>query len=210
METIGSRIKAARKAKKMTQKDLSDSAEVSATSIVYWERDEIEPKSKNLASLARALDCAPDFLMYGATFGEEVSIAQFHSRVPLIKWASVQKSKGGPMSKEVDVLDWLYCPVQCGKNTFALKVDSDSMVSPDPRAKSYPTGTIIFVDPDAEISNGSRVVARKSTSTEATFKEYIKDGGDNYLKPINPQYPTVQMDSDTVIIGVVIGSFSAE
>ena len=93
MESIGSRIKAARKAKRMTQKELSDSADVSATSIVYWERDEIEPKSKNLASLARALECAPDYLMYGATFGEEVSIPQFHSRVPLIKWDNSMRQK---------------------------------------------------------------------------------------------------------------------
>lgn len=210
METIGSRLKAARKAKKMTQKELSDSAQVSATSIVYWERDEIEPKSKNLAALARALDCAPDFLMYGATFGEEVSIAQFHSRVPLISWAVLSGRGVVPMRADVEATDWLYCPIQCGKRTFAIKVDSDSMVSQNPNAKSYPIGTTIFVDPDVAASNGCRVVAKKSNSTAATFKEYIKDGGDSYLKPINPQYPTVLMDSDTKIIGVVIGSFSAE
>jgi len=68
--SIGSRIRTARKAKGMTQKELSTMASVSATSIVYWERDEIEPKSKNLASLARALNVAPDFLVHGAVFGE--------------------------------------------------------------------------------------------------------------------------------------------
>lgn len=210
METIGSRIKAARKAKKMTQKELSKIANVSGTSIVYWERNEIEPKSKNLASLARALDCAPDYLMYGATFGEEISIAQFHSRVPLIKWSNVKDFSKEPMSTEEDVENWLYCPVQCGNKTFAIRVDNDSMVSQNSNAKSYVAGTVIFVDPDVEATNGCRVVAKKHNSTEATFKELIKDGGESYLKPINPQYPTNKVDNDTIIIGVVIGSFVAE
>jgi SOS-response transcriptional repressor LexA len=47
-------------------------------------------------------------------------------------------------------------------------------------------------------------------STEATFKEYYEDDGKKYLKPINPQYPTSEMDDDSIIIGVVIGSFVAE
>ena len=204
MESIGSRIKAARKAKRMTQKELSDSADVSATSIVYWERDEIEPKSKNLASLARALECAPDYLMYGATFGEEVSIPQFHSRVPLIKWDSAGEV---PMHGNAD---WIYCPVQCGKNTFALTVESDSMVSTSTSSKSYPLGTVIFIDPDVKAVNGAKVIAKKSKTKEATFKQYIIDGGESYLKPLNPQYPTSEMNEDTVIIGVVIGSFMAE
>lgn len=204
MESIGSRIKAARKAKRMTQKELSDSADVSATSIVYWERDEIEPKSKNLASLARALECAPDYLMYGATFGEEVSIPQFHSRVPLIKW-----DNAGEVPMQGDA-DWIYCPVQCGKNTFALTVESDSMVSTSTSSKSYPLGTVIFIDPDVKAVNGAKVIAKKSKTKEATFKQYIIDGGEIYLKPLNPQYPTLLVDHDTVIVGSIIGSFQPE
>ena len=204
MESIGSRIKAARKAKRMTQKELSDLADVSATSIVYWERDEIEPKSKNLASLARALECAPDYLMYGATFGEEVSIPQFHSRVPLIKWDSAGEV---PMQGNAD---WIYCPVQCGKNTFALTVESDSMVSTSTSSKSYPLGTVIFIDPDVKAVNGAKVIAKKSKTKEATFKQYIIDGGESYLKPLNPQYPTLLVDQDTVIVGSIIGSFQPE
>lgn len=202
--TIGSRIKAARKAKKLTQKELAVLALCSATSIVYWERNEIEPKSKNLVALARALDMAPDFLMYGATFGEEVSMAQFHSRVPVIKWASVGLIR---MSEEVD---WIYCPVQCGKDTFALTVKSDSMVSSNLNNKSYPVGTILFVDPSVEVKNGSMCVAKKTKTKEATFKQFISDGGENYLKPLNNQYPTILVDEKTLIIGCVIGSFQPE
>jgi len=204
--SIGSRIRTARKAKNMTQKELSTMASVSATSIVYWERDEIEPKSKNLASLARALNVAPDYLVHGAVFGEGLSIAPLHSRVPLLKWADLNN---GLKMEKANAESWLYCPTQCGEGTFALRVDNDLMVSQNQNSKSYPEGTIIFIDPDAPLRSGCRVIAKKLNSL-ATFKEYIVDGGDAYLKPINPQYPTVLMESDTEIIGIIIGSYSAE
>jgi SOS-response transcriptional repressor LexA len=207
METIGSRIKAARKAKKMTQRDLSDAIEVSATSIVYWERDEVEPKNKNLSALARVLDCAPDYLLRGARSGKQGSIVSVNSRVPLINWDAVLESG---VDEEIEAKDWLYYPKQCGSRTFALTVSNDSMVSLHPNSKSYPTGTIIFVDPDLPIKAGSRVIAQVGNAAQVTFKEYREDGGNIYLIPINSQYPTTTVDDDTVLIGTIIGSFMAE
>jgi SOS-response transcriptional repressor LexA len=84
------------------------------------------------------------------------------------------------------------------------------MESPYPGKRSYPEGIVIFVDPTISVENGSRVISRRLDSTEATFKEYYEDDGKKYLKPINPQYPTSEMDEDSIIIGVVIGSFVAE
>ena len=207
METMGSRLKARRKAKKMTQKELADVTVASPTSIVYWERDEIEPKNKHLAALARALDCSPDYLLHGATSGNQGSIASVHSRVPLISWDAVVES-GAAEEREAE--DWLYYPKQCGSKTFALTVSNDSMVSPHPNNKSYPSGTTIFVDPEAPITDGSRVIAQVGNATQVTFKEYREDGGNSYLIPINPQYPTTTVKDDTVLIGAVIGSFMAE
>ena len=114
------------------------------------------------------------------------------------------------MEGDDEAEDWIYCPVQCAKSTFALRVRGDHMESPYPGKKSYLDGQIIFVDPTAEVKNGSRVISRRLDSTEATFKEYFEDDGKKYLKPINPQYPTVEINNETIIIGVVIGSFVAE
>jgi len=114
------------------------------------------------------------------------------------------------MSENDTAEDWIYCPVQCSSSTFALRVRGDSMESPYPSKRSYSEGMIVFVDPTAVATNGSRIIARRLSSTDATFKEYIEDDGQKYLKPINPQYPTVAMNNDTIIIGVVIGSYTAE
>ena len=42
---------------------------------------------------------------------------------------------------------------------------------------------------------------------EETFKQYVIDGGVQYLKPLNPQYPIVQVDKGTHVFGLVIGRF---
>ena len=207
METIGQRVKARRNEKKLTQRGLGAIIGVSATSLTYWERGDVEPKNKNLAALARALDCSPDYLLHGATSGKQGSIASVHSRVPLINWDTVLESGA---DKEKCAEDWLYYPKQCGRKTFALIVNNDSMVSPHPNSKSYPIGTIIFVDPDLPIKAGSRVIAQVGNAAQVTFKEYREDGGNIYLIPINSQYPTTTVDDDTVLIGTIIGSFMAE
>lgn len=209
--SVGKRIHARRKQLKLSQRALGALVGVSATSLTYWERDEIEPKNKNLAALARALDCAPDFLLFGATFGGDVSFVTINARVPLISWDKLSSYiEGEVMEGDDEAEDWIYCPVQCAKSTFALRVKGDHMESPYPGKKSYLDGQIIFVDPTAEVKNGSRVISRRLDSTEATFKEYFEDDGKKYLKPINPQYPTVEINNETIIIGVVIGSFVAE
>ena len=207
MVNSGERIKARRIEQKLTQRALGTLIGVSATSITYWENAEVEPKNKHLSALARALNCAPDYLLFGATSGNGVSFAPLHSRVPLIGWKDVINRSA--MDTE-SVTDWLYCPISCSKETFALTVSGDAMVSPNAAAKSYSDGVIIFVDPTADTYNGCRVLACVSSSGEATFREYLQDSGVSYLKPINPQYPTVIIDNKESIIGVVVGSFSAE
>jgi len=211
MTTVGHRIYTRRKELKLTQTAVAAMIGVSSASLTYWERDEIEPKNKNMAALARALDCAPDYLLFGATFGGDVSFVTINARVPLIGWDKLSSYIGGEvMEKHGEAEDWIYCPVQCAKSTFALRVKGDHMESPYPGKKSYLDGQIIFVDPTAELKNGSRVISRRLDSTEATFKEYFEDDGKKYLKPINPQYPTVEINNETIIIGIVIGSFVAE
>src|SRR5512137_2030062 len=104
----------------------------------------------------------------------------------------------------------LPCPITHSKYTYALKVKGDSMTSPYPSQHSYPEGTIIYVDPHKQLTNGCRVIAKLPNSNEATFKEYREDGGKRYLKPLNPQYQTQEIHDDTILCGVVIGQFKAE
>jgi SOS-response transcriptional repressor LexA len=81
------------------------------------------------------------------------------------------------------------------RHTFALRVSGDSM-EPD-----FHEGAILIVEPEMEWQPGDYVIA-KNGDGESTFKQIIRDGGDLYLKPLNPRYPIKPLGK-AVIVGVV-------
>jgi SOS-response transcriptional repressor LexA len=131
--------------------------------------------------------------------------------VPLISFVSAGLFCESPDNfSPGDAEEWLPCPSNHSPKTYALRVTGDSMTSNVPGERSYPHGTIIFVDPEKVCVVGSRVIARLPNTAEATFKVYSEDMGIPYLIPINPRYPSIPMPEGTAICGVVIGSYMPE
>lgn len=131
-------------------------------------------------------------------------------KVPLISWVQAGAWCEAICNFEpYDSDDWISCPVPISQSGYALKVLGDSMTNPGP-GRSYPTGCIIFVDPEAQTNNGDRVVARVPRTNEVTFKVLDSDAGRVYLRPINPQYPIIDITEETQICGKVVGSFIPE
>jgi len=138
------------------------------------------------------------------------SIDHRFGKVPLISW--VQAGAWCEAISNIEAYDadsWLSCPVQISTLGYALKVLGDSMTNPGP-GRSYPAGCIIFVDPEAETRTGDRVIARLPRTNEATFKILVEDAGRQFLRPINPQYPIIEITEETHICGKVVGTFVPE
>lgn len=132
-------------------------------------------------------------------------------QIPLISWVQAGNFCASPdLLAPGDAERWLPSHKTHGPHTYALRVKGSSMVSPYPGQRSYPEGTIIYVDPDKPITNGCRVVARIHDSEEATFKEYVEDAGKRYLRPLNPQFPTIELTEGMHICGVVVLSTMEE
>lgn len=129
------------------------------------------------------------------------------ARVPQISWV-----QAGSLSEVQD----LFQPGEADKwedafysnpsrHAFALLVDGESMISPYPTEKSFPPGTILIVDPDHESWAGDFVIAKDVSTQQATFKKLVHDGGRWFLKPLNPSYPTIEIDDPSLrVIGKVI------
>ena len=132
-------------------------------------------------------------------------------QVPLISWV-----KAGEFCEAHDPYalgeadEWYPRPKGAGNKTYALTVVGDSMTGPYPGGRSYPEGSIIFVDPDQEVLPGMRGIFKLPDSNEVTFKELVSDAGRLYLKPLNPQYDKIKVTDEMVKCGKVIGSFLPE
>ena len=131
---------------------------------------------------------------------ENVRIIQ----VPVLTWV-----QAGPFVESyvgVEPIEYISLPLKNTRRAYCLIVEGDSMVGP-PGSDSYPPGSYIVLNPDLEPQNGSRVVAKKKGTDEATFKVFRREGSELWLRPLNPQYQAIPMTSDYVIIGVVIGTW---
>ncbi|AAO56899.1 LexA family protein [Pseudomonas syringae group genomosp. 3] len=139
-----------------------------------------------------------------------VPLPNTSGKVPLISWVQAGAWCETYSNVESESAEsWLSCPVPISSSGYALKVRGDSMTNPG-LGRSYPAGCIIFVDPEVEVHTGDRVIARLDRTNEATFKVFVEDAGQQFLKPINPQYPIIKITEETHICGKVIGSFIPE
>lgn len=172
--------------------------------------------AENNSRAAAFLGVSPDWLATGegemAPAGGRVEVsnvepAQLRVRVPIINW--VQAGNWSDIGPHFDLSEndnWhdIYNG-RPSRHAFALVVEGDSMMSPYPGERSFPPGTVIVVDPDRGANAGDYVVAKDVSTQKATFKRLAHDAGRWYLKPLNPSYPTLEIDDPSIrVIGRVI------
>ena len=120
---------------------------------------------------------------------------------PLISWGQAsQWARTAGHHERGDIGDRLPCPVPCSTSTFVLRVRGESM---EPR---FHDGDLIFVDPEVTPVSGRYAVVQLGDAEEATFKQLIVEGGHQYLKALNPDWPQriIEMNSTATICGVVV------
>ncbi|MDW3096188.1 MAG: S24 family peptidase [Gammaproteobacteria bacterium] len=78
---------------------------------------------------------------------------------------------------------------------FALRVLGDSM---EPEFKD---GCIIIIDPAANVENGKYVIAE--VDGEYIFRQFAQEGEKFFLQPINPGYKSIEIESPSVVRGVI-------
>lgn len=162
-----------------------------------------EPRASNLDKIAKAFGTTAEYLRYGksAQTPNVVEGPAIKGRYPLISWVAA-----GAWSDIAEIHPSeavLYpCPVSCSDRTFVLRVQGISM------EPLFRDGDLIFIDPGADVRHGSYVVARLDDENEATFKQLIIEGGQKYLKPVNPNWPEqiIPINGNCTIVGPVVFS----
>ncbi len=199
---------------RMTQRELAEQAGISQVMVHKLLSGKSNSTSKIL-ELARTLECTPDWLVNGEGSVDSLAIANVKQElqskiVPLISWVQAGIFCDNDIPIPIDETTTYYpCPVaSAGPNTYALKVIGDSMTSTS-GSRSYPEGTIIFVDPDLAPLTSKRVIARLNSGI--TFKQLMEnENGTLYLKPLNDRHELIYPEDGMHVCGVVIGAFMPE
>ena len=149
------------------------------------------------------VDLARRAIAFGDARGQEPRPVRAVSRVPVISWvaAGAWQEAFDPYAPG-DGHRWEELAEQVSARAFALEVRGDSMEDPGGRF-SFPEGCLIVLDPERKLKAGDFAVFRNNDWDEATFKQYVVDGGQKLLKPLNPRYRAQSMPPGTVMVGVV-------
>jgi len=202
--SIGERVKSKREALNLTQVELAARIGTSQQSIEQLEGGKTK-RPRYLPELSVALDVTVDWLVHGIPEQDISNLTPYRAsnKYPVISkvqagcWAEAVEAYS---IKDIDV--WLESDASIHGEGFWLEVEGDSMTAPI--GLSIPEGTFVLFDTGRDPANGNLVIAKLSDSNEATFKKLIIDGGQKYLKGLNPQWPLVPINGTCKIIGVAI------
>ncbi|WP_346395216.1 LexA family protein [Pseudomonas syringae] len=167
------------------------------------------PRRPTVEKIAKALKVSPDWLMFGTgedKFDSNVEAATGPSRYfeyPEISWVQAGVAAEAMDLFSVGDFEAMHpSDAWAGPNGFWLKVKGPSMTSSN--GMSFSEGMLILVAPGGDVESGQYVVAKLIDTNEATFKQFIWDSGKAYLKPLNPAFPTVEVDNSWSVVGRVI------
>lgn len=211
--SMGKRVRERLEEMGWSQSLLARRAGISQSGINKICQDQVS-ETRKLGVVAHALGLRPEWILTGVgprtlldADPEPSKGPNVRSWVPLISWVQAGSFCDAPDLYEPGCGEaMLPVPRVVGPNAYALRVEGDSMVSPYPGTRSYPPGTIIYVEPDKSPVSGDKVIA-KTGDGQVTFKQYKTDGGSHILVPLNPQFPTITMTNEMTICGVIVGAY---
>ncbi len=126
--------------------------------------------------------------------------------IPVISWVQAGdfSDSGGLYAPVDDTTEYTAYHGRISNGAYALIVQGDSMVSPYPGQMSFLPGSRVVIDPALEAQPGQYVVVRLPGTDDVTLKQLVRDSGQLFLKPLNPQYTTMPFPKDGHICGVVV------
>ena len=121
--------------------------------------------------------------------------------IPVISWkqAAVWQQFQHEL-REHSWKDWTSTDLSVSDAAFAVIVNSDAM------SPTFNEGTTLIVEPNLEAVNRDYVIVALTDHENATFRQLLIDGDDKYLKSINDEFRTMQMDQSNYIVGTLVQS----
>ncbi|TDF82488.1 S24 family peptidase [Pseudomonas sp. H9] len=198
---------------KITQENLAERIGVTQGAVGHWLRGEREPKLRVLNQILVEVGFPPLRMVYphqlredNSAYGESAFPAtvtgadgqrhELYFRYPILAWDSLDEAAASA-ADQYQSSDH----AALGRG-FWLRVEGDAMTAPV--GWSVPQGMLILVDTGHSAAPGKLLIARSPDSTATVFRQLIEEGGQRYLKPLNPTYPKALFTEQTQVLGVVV------
>lgn len=176
--TFGSKLRSARKAKQLTQKELAAKIKAAHNSISNWENDQNMPDPDTIQNLCWALNVQPNYFFDVETLPRNLLPMPETSRVPRIGRIAC----GEPITAEENVEG--YDEVLASwRADFTLICCGDSML---PKIED---GDVVAIRQQPTVENGE--IAAVRIGDEATLKQVFVHSDFVELRPLNSNFESI-------------------
>ena len=224
MSSIGERIQYARKQLGISQGEVAKRCGWSNRGrISLYEQGARLPNPNDLKRLAEVLGVSIEWI-YGETTPTAKSLEDFLAHITkdlpnaneVINSTIFQHAKMLPVmtlealqtavehQRPIVSNEHMMTLLKTSSKAFAMMHSGDSMEAA--KGSSFPDGTIIVIDPEKPAQQGDFVLAYIRKTHSLTFKQLTEDAGKQYLKPLNPAYPTIELNQGIDLIGTGVVS----
>lgn len=194
----------------MTQAELSEKMGVTQGAMGHWLNGRRSPSLAEVGTIFKILGISGASLNPDGTFtvAEDLThppVKQQYEYPLFTTLQAVQFAEGTALT-ERHYLQWVPTTKNAGPNSFWLEVTGHSMTAAPGTKPSFPEGMLILVDPSEVVDHSDFCVAGIHNDSEVTFKRYVREDGQSWLEPLNPnpRYQSIPCNEDCRIIGRVI------
>lgn len=182
----------------LSEQQFAQAIGVTRGAVQQWEKPGgTAPKRSNQPRVAELLGVSvAELVSGGSNVGRTIAV---RGEVPLVSEVEAGNYTVIDNYKLTPHYDTVPVSVPVKRHTYALRVHGDSMASTN--GDSFPDGSIVVVEPELTAQAGDYVIALNAEN-QTTFKQLVRDGGEYFLKPLNPRYPIRPLGSAR-IIGVI-------
>ncbi|WP_025901427.1 LexA family transcriptional regulator [Tatumella sp. UCD-D_suzukii] len=195
----------------INQEKLAEYLDITKGAVSHWLNARREPSLEDIAKIMKYLGFREFIVNHDGTIstaGGNENVSNLTPYKPGKEYPVLSSVQAGCWAEAIEaytlneISEWLESDAHIQGDAFWLLVDGDSMTAP--AGQSVPEGNYVLFDTGKEAINGSLVIAKLVDSNEATFKKLIIDGGQKYLKGLNPAWPMVPINGNCKIIGVAV------
>ena len=163
----------------------------------------VDPRASTLTSIAAYFNVSVDQLLGNQPIVKsnigEVSRSHESTYIPIFSMDKSEEFSQSPENmKPSGWSKWLEVEPSISRKCFATALVGDSMWP------NFTEGALLIADPNIPAEHRKYVICHLHENNEIVFRQYIRDGSEYMLKPVNHAYKTIPFGKGDKILGVVI------
>jgi transcriptional regulator with XRE-family HTH domain len=156
-----------------------------------------DPRASTLLAIAKYFDVTVDQLLGNAPMPDSLSKSRdLASKVTLIPWEELKHLPN--INDEGQKVSFISTDLSDATEKFAVRLSGDSM------SPLFPEDTILIVDTIKNSKNRDYILVYISESNDIMLRQLIIEGTYKILQPLNNIFPSINLQANDRIIGVVI------